>query len=86
MHQAGHEEHRRIGKMLHFIMHGVHHDYPNDATRLVMPPIISVPLAIVFYLVFILTLGRFAPEAEHHHGPMGSCRQTHPVGSASRRA
>jgi 4-hydroxysphinganine ceramide fatty acyl 2-hydroxylase len=51
----------RIGKMLHFIMHGVHHDYPNDATRLVMPPIISVPLAVVFYLVFVLTLDRFAP-------------------------
>ena len=22
----------RVGKLLHFIMHGVHHDYPNDAT------------------------------------------------------
>ena len=53
----------RVGKLLHFIMHGVHHDYPNDATRLVMPPIISVPLAVVFYVVFILTLGRFAPAA-----------------------
>jgi sterol desaturase/sphingolipid hydroxylase (fatty acid hydroxylase superfamily) len=49
------------GKTLHFIAHGVHHDYPNDATRLVMPPVISVPLAIVFYLLFALTLGRFAP-------------------------
>ena len=53
----------RVGKLVHFIMHGVHHDYPNDATRLVMPPIISVPLAVVFYVVFILTLGRFAPAA-----------------------
>jgi sterol desaturase/sphingolipid hydroxylase (fatty acid hydroxylase superfamily) len=53
----------RWGKALHFIMHGVHHDYPNDATRLVMPPVISVPLAVVFYTVFILTLGRFAPAA-----------------------
>ena len=53
----------RVGKLLHFIMHGVHHDYPNDATRLVMPPIISVPLAVAFYVVFILTLGRFAPAA-----------------------
>lgn len=53
----------RVGKLLHFIMHGVHHDYPNDATRLVMPPIISIPLAVVFYVVFILTLGRFAPAA-----------------------
>ena len=53
----------RVGKLLHFIMHGVHHDYPNDATRLVMPPIISIPLAVAFYVVFILTLGRFAPAA-----------------------
>jgi 4-hydroxysphinganine ceramide fatty acyl 2-hydroxylase len=53
----------RWGKLLHFIMHGVHHDYPNDATRLVMPPVISIPLAVVFYVVFILTLGRFAPAA-----------------------
>jgi len=53
----------RIGKLLHFIMHGVHHDYPNDATRLVMPPIISVPLAVLFYAIFFLTLGRFAPAA-----------------------
>ena len=53
----------RWGKLLHFIVHGVHHDYPNDATRLVMPPIISVPLAVVFYGLFMLTLGRFAPAA-----------------------
>jgi sterol desaturase/sphingolipid hydroxylase (fatty acid hydroxylase superfamily) len=53
----------RWGKLLHFIMHGVHHDYPNDATRLVMPPIISVPLAVLFYALFFLTLGRFAPPA-----------------------
>lgn len=53
----------RLGKLLHFIMHGVHHDYPNDATRLVMPPIISVPLAVLFYAIFFLTLGRFAPAA-----------------------
>ena len=53
----------RWGRMLHFIMHGVHHDYPNDATRLVMPPIISLPLAVIFYIMFWLTLGRFAPAA-----------------------
>ena len=51
----------RWGKLLHFMVHGVHHDYPNDATRLVMPPIISIPLAIVFYVFFRLSLGRFAP-------------------------
>ncbi|MGA8926292.1 MAG: fatty acid hydroxylase, partial [Solirubrobacterales bacterium] len=26
------------GDRLHFIIHGVHHDHPNDAMRLVMPP------------------------------------------------
>ena len=52
----------RVGKRLHYIIHGVHHDYPNDAKRLVMPPSISVPLAILFYGVFLLIFGRFAPS------------------------
>jgi len=37
------------GKRLHFIFHGVHHDYPKDAKRLVMPPSVSIPLAFFFY-------------------------------------
>lgn len=45
------------GKRLHFLLHGVHHDYPNDATRLVMPPGISIPLAIIFYILFLLVFG-----------------------------
>ena len=45
------------GKRLHFMMHGVHHDYPSDATRLVMAPAISIPLAIFFYLTFWLIFG-----------------------------
>ncbi len=44
------------GKRLHFLAHGVHHDYPNDSTRLVMPPSVSVPLAILFYGMFSLLL------------------------------
>ncbi|WP_374166720.1 sterol desaturase family protein [Arcticibacter sp. MXS-1] len=40
------------GKRIHFIFHGVHHDYPNDAKRLVMPPSASIPLAVLFYLLF----------------------------------
>ena len=31
------------GDRLHFIIHGVHHDHPNDAMRLVMPPAVSIP-------------------------------------------
>jgi sterol desaturase/sphingolipid hydroxylase (fatty acid hydroxylase superfamily) len=46
-----------IGKRLHFLMHGVHHDYPNDSLRLVMPPVISLPLAVVFFGLFYSVLG-----------------------------
>jgi 4-hydroxysphinganine ceramide fatty acyl 2-hydroxylase len=51
----------RWGRRFHFMLHGVHHDYPNDASRLVMPPIVSGPLAIMFYAIFALFFGRFAP-------------------------
>lgn len=40
------------GRRIHFIFHGVHHDYPNDAQRLVMPPSASIPLAAAFYFLF----------------------------------
>src|SRR3712207_3860982 len=40
------------GKRIHFMVHGVHHDYPQDASRLVMPPIVSLPLAVIFYPLF----------------------------------
>jgi 4-hydroxysphinganine ceramide fatty acyl 2-hydroxylase len=45
------------GKRMHFMLHGVHHDYPQDATRLVMPPGISIPLAIIFYVLFLVIVG-----------------------------
>ena len=35
------------GARFHWIIHGVHHDHPNDPLRLVMPPSVSVPLAAV---------------------------------------
>jgi sterol desaturase/sphingolipid hydroxylase (fatty acid hydroxylase superfamily) len=46
-----------IGARLHWIIHGVHHDHPNDPMRLVMPPSVSVPLAAVFIGGFYLVLG-----------------------------
>lgn len=39
---------------IHFIFHGVHHDYPRDRMRLVMPPSASLPLATLFYFLFSL--------------------------------
>jgi len=45
------------GKRVHFLLHGVHHDYPNDKTRLVMPLPTSIPLAVIFYALFHVALG-----------------------------
>jgi dihydroceramide fatty acyl 2-hydroxylase len=36
-----------VGAKLHWMIHGVHHDHPNDPMRLVMPPAASVPLAVL---------------------------------------
>jgi len=44
------------GLRLHFIFHGVHHDYPRDSKRLVMVPSVSIPLAALFYFLFSLFL------------------------------
>ena len=46
-----------MGARLHWIIHGVHHDHPNDPLRLVMPPSVSVPLALGFWGLFMLVLG-----------------------------
>jgi dihydroceramide fatty acyl 2-hydroxylase len=51
-----------FGARLHWIIHGVHHDHPNDPMRLVMPPAVSVPLAAVVFGVLYLIFGsRYAP-------------------------
>jgi dihydroceramide fatty acyl 2-hydroxylase len=46
-----------FGARVHWMVHGVHHDHPNDPLRLVMPPAASVPLALIFYALFWLVLG-----------------------------
>jgi sterol desaturase/sphingolipid hydroxylase (fatty acid hydroxylase superfamily) len=50
------------GKRIHFLLHGVHHDYPSDKDRLVMPLLTSVPLAVIFYTLFTVLLGRSLGE------------------------
>ncbi|HWT26086.1 MAG TPA: sterol desaturase family protein [Solirubrobacteraceae bacterium] len=46
-----------IGARLHWMLHGVHHDHPNDPLRLVMPPSASLPLAVLFLALFWAVLG-----------------------------
>ena len=47
----------KFGARVHFIFHGVHHDYPSDSKRLVMVPTVSIPLAALFYFLFKAILG-----------------------------
>jgi dihydroceramide fatty acyl 2-hydroxylase len=51
-----------FGAKVHWMIHGVHHDHPNDPLRLVMPPAASVPLAI-------LVVGGIWLAAGSIHGP-----------------
>jgi dihydroceramide fatty acyl 2-hydroxylase len=56
------EPQKGLGARLHWIIHGVHHDHPNDPLRLVMPPAVSVPLAaIVFGIMWLIVGDTYAP-------------------------
>jgi sterol desaturase/sphingolipid hydroxylase (fatty acid hydroxylase superfamily) len=46
-----------VGSRIHYIIHGVHHEHPNDPLRLVMPPVVTVPAAAAFFGLFVLALG-----------------------------
>ncbi len=54
-----------------FLFHGVHHAQPQVKTRLVMPPVVSIPLALVFYGLFFLVVGVLL-EARFLVGPIFS--------------
>ncbi len=56
------EPDRGIGARLHWIIHGIHHEHPNDPLRLVMPPAVSIPLGAFVFGVLYLAFGeRYAP-------------------------
>lgn len=42
-----------------FLFHGVHHQYPNDKKRLVMPITLSLLIAVVLLVLFSLLLGQW---------------------------
>jgi sterol desaturase/sphingolipid hydroxylase (fatty acid hydroxylase superfamily) len=41
----------QISKKIHFLIHGIHHDYPRDPWRLVMPPTVSIVLSFLIYKI-----------------------------------
>jgi dihydroceramide fatty acyl 2-hydroxylase len=46
------------GARIHFLIHGVHHEHPNDPLRLVMPPLLSAPIMATAFLVILAIAGR----------------------------
>jgi 4-hydroxysphinganine ceramide fatty acyl 2-hydroxylase len=47
------------GETLKYKIHGVHHEFPKDKDRLVMPPILSIVLAVLFYGIFSVLTGKY---------------------------
>lgn len=46
-------------KKISYTMHGVHHDYPKDKSRLAMPPVLSLVIASVLFIIYRAVLGDF---------------------------
>ena len=55
-----HEVKSSLGKRIHFLAHGVHHAYPQDRTRLLLPPALSLPAIFAFYLLFLAAVPNLA--------------------------
>jgi dihydroceramide fatty acyl 2-hydroxylase len=47
----------RFGARIHFLIHGVHHDHPNDRLRLVMPALLSGPIMLIAFAIGCLLFG-----------------------------
>lgn len=46
-------------KKIAYTMHGVHHDYPKDKSRLAMPPVLSLIIATILFVVYRVVLGEY---------------------------
>ena len=48
----------KTGKKLLYLIHGAHHDYPNDPKRLVVPPLVSLIGGVLLYWMSYALFGR----------------------------
>jgi len=46
-------------KLKAFMVHGYHHEFPNDRMRLVAPLILSAPIAVIIAVLYLLLFGRY---------------------------
>jgi sterol desaturase/sphingolipid hydroxylase (fatty acid hydroxylase superfamily) len=44
---------------LQYVIHGVHHEFPKDKTRLAMPPLLSITISTVLLLLLRLAMGDY---------------------------
>jgi len=51
----------RLGVLFAYLIHGVHHAFPEDRRRWLMPPIVTAPVATVLFFVLRLLVGSAAP-------------------------
>ncbi len=42
-----------------YTIHGVHHEFPKDKTRLAMPPLLSITISTILLLLFRLIMGDY---------------------------
>lgn len=43
-----------------YTFHGIHHEYPRDKERIIMPPVPGLMIVGILYLFFLLVLGNYA--------------------------
>jgi sterol desaturase/sphingolipid hydroxylase (fatty acid hydroxylase superfamily) len=48
-----------LRRRIQYVVHGVHHEYPKDKSRLAMPPLLSITIATILLLAFRLVMGDF---------------------------
>src|SRR4030095_6397980 len=51
----------RLGVLFAYLIHGVHHAFPEDRRRWLMPPVVTVPVAIGLFLALRLLIGTASP-------------------------
>lgn len=49
----------KLKEKIQYAVHGVHHEYPKDIGRLAMPPIVSVLIVSLLFLLFKNTIGEY---------------------------
>ncbi len=49
----------KLKEKIQYAFHGVHHEFPKDTGRLAMPPIASVFIVLLLFLLFINTIGEY---------------------------